>query len=171
MTAEVRGGVHASNRDHHRRSARGRPSRSLWLPGERRQRAARLVGVRHGQHARRPRVVGHRGAHAPGSAYVDYAVYRTKPAAYAGRRVALFFWASWCPICQGDDSYIRGTIASGDFPRDLTIVKTNYDVETGLEQKYGVTSHATFVMVDSSGKALSRPIVPETVLDILTLHA
>jgi thioredoxin 1 len=105
----------------------------------------------------------------PGSSYVDYAVYRTKPAAYAGRRVALFFWASWCPICQGDDSYIRGTIASGDFPKDLTIVRTNYDVETGLEQKYGVTSQATFVLVDPSGKALSRPTMPETVLDILTL--
>ena len=104
-----------------------------------------------------------------GASYVDYAVYRTNPAAYAGRRVALFFWASWCPICQGDDSYIRGTIASGDFPKDLTVVRTNYDVETGLEQKYGVTSQATFVMVDPSGKALSRPTVPETVLDILTL--
>jgi hypothetical protein len=104
-----------------------------------------------------------------GSSYVDYSVYRTNPAAYAGRRVALFFWESWCPICHGDDEYIRGTIAYGQFPRDLTIVRTNYDVETGLEQKYGVTSQATFVMVDPSGKALSRPIVPETVVDILTL--
>jgi thioredoxin 1 len=102
-------------------------------------------------------------------AYVDYATYLKDRAAYTGRRVALFFWASWCPICQGDDDYIRGTVASRQFPQDLTIVKVNYDVETQLEQKYGVTSQATFVPIDATGKALSPPVVPETVLDILNL--
>jgi thioredoxin 1 len=101
--------------------------------------------------------------------YIDYATYLKDKTAYTGRRVALFFWASWCPICQGDDDYIRGTIASRQFPQDLTIVKVDYDVETQLEQKYGVTSQATFVPIDATGKALSPPVVPETVLDILDL--
>lgn len=104
-------------------------------------------------------------------AYVDEATYRAHPADYAGRRVALFFWASWCPNCASHDSFIRESLLAGVFPRDLTVVKVDYDVRTDLERTYGVTQQDTFVPVDASGKALRAPLVSPPASDILGLAA
>jgi thioredoxin 1 len=104
-------------------------------------------------------------------AYVDEATYRAHKADYAERKVALFFWASWCPNCRAHDEYINDTLVAGNFPRDLTIVKVDYDVRTDLERTYRVTQQDTFVPIDANGKALDMPLVSPPDYAILGLAA
>jgi thioredoxin 1 len=104
-------------------------------------------------------------------AYVDEATYRAHQAVYAKRKVALFFWASWCPNCQSHDSYIKEALLADMVPHDLTIVKVDYDVRTALKAKYGITQQDTFVAVDASGRALRPPLVSPGASDILALGA
>jgi thioredoxin 1 len=90
-------------------------------------------------------------ADAPAGAgsYVDYATYRKDPAAYADGRVVLFFHASWCPNCRLTEKNLTEDPAS--IPADLTVVKVDFDSETDLRAKYGITQQHTFVAVGPDG--------------------
>jgi len=68
--------------------------------------------------------------------------------------VVLFFHASWCPSCRSLNSDIegnRGTISEG-----VTILKVDYDKETELKKKYGVTYQHTLVQVDKDGNLIKK---------------
>lgn len=59
----------------------------------------------------------------------------------------LFFYANWCPECQGfDESLVTNAIPDG-----VQILRIDYDQARDLRQKYGITIQTTFVRVDSSG--------------------
>jgi thiol-disulfide isomerase/thioredoxin len=90
-------------------------------------------------------------APAPG-AYVTLADYENDPTAYSGTKVVYFFHAEWCPTCRATESAIDDT----GIPDGLTVVKVDYDTETGLRQEYGVTQQHTFVQVDDGGAELAR---------------
>lgn len=64
----------------------------------------------------------------------------------------LYFHANWCPICQVLDPDIRKNISK--LPVGVTILKVDYDSETALKKKYGVTYQHTFVQVDPNGNKL-----------------
>lgn len=64
----------------------------------------------------------------------------------------LYFHANWCPICQVLDPDITKNISK--FPIGVTILKVDYDTETALKKKYGVTYQHTFVQVDPNGNKL-----------------
>ncbi|MBI4939457.1 MAG: thioredoxin family protein [Actinobacteria bacterium] len=81
--------------------------------------------------------------------YVDYATYQKDPSAYADGRVVLFFHASWCPNCRLTDKNLTEDPAS--IPADLTVVKVDFDTETALRAKYGITQQHTFVAVGPDG--------------------
>lgn len=68
--------------------------------------------------------------------------------------VVLFFRASWCPTCRALDADIKGN--AGSIPAGLTILDVNYDTETALKQKYGVTTQHTLVQVSSDGTLLKK---------------
>ena len=68
--------------------------------------------------------------------------------------VVLFFHASWCPSCRGLNSSIESNLKS--IPPGLTILKTDYDKETELKKKYGVTYQHTLVQVDKSGNMIKK---------------
>jgi thiol-disulfide isomerase/thioredoxin len=93
-------------------------------------------------------------------AYVDYDAWQADQAAFAGTDVVLFFAASWCPTCRRADANLTGDPAS--IPAGLTIVKTDYDSQTELKQRYGVTVQHTFVQVDEQGEALAKWTGSET---------
>ncbi len=64
----------------------------------------------------------------------------------------VFFYAAWCPNC-------RATIAElnarwGEVNPDLTVVIADYDAETALKSKFGVTYQDTFVLLDSEGNSV-----------------
>jgi thiol-disulfide isomerase/thioredoxin len=68
--------------------------------------------------------------------------------------VVLFFHASWCPSCRGLNSSIESNLKS--IPEGVTILKTNYDKETELKKKYGVTYQHTLVQVDKDGNMIKK---------------
>lgn len=69
-------------------------------------------------------------------------------------KIVLDFYASWCPSCRTLESDIQDSLA--DIPSDLTIVKVNYDDESDLKKKYGVTRQHTMVQVDAQGNLIQK---------------
>lgn len=68
--------------------------------------------------------------------------------------VVLFFHASWCPSCKALNADIEKN--SGAIPSGVAILKTDYDTETELKKKYGVTTQHTLVHVDKDGKLIKK---------------
>lgn len=84
-----------------------------------------------------------------------YEPYDPKLLANAGTgKVILFFHAPWCPTCHALDADIRTHLS--DIPLGVTILETDYDAQTALKQKYGVTIQGTFVQVDQNGNQLKK---------------
>lgn len=68
--------------------------------------------------------------------------------------VVLSFYASWCPSCRALESDIQENLEN--IPSDVTILEVNYDTETDLKKKYGITQQHTFVQVDAAGNELAQ---------------
>lgn len=81
-------------------------------------------------------------------------------------KVVLFFRASWCPTCRGLDANIRANL--GSIPEGVTILDLNYDTETELKQKYGVTYQHTLVQVDAEGNQIAKWTGSPTLASLLT---
>lgn len=89
----------------------------------------------------------------PGS-FISLSDYEGNKAKYANSNVVFFFDASWCPTCkEAKQNFVD---AAGQFPKNLTIVDVDYDSNTELRQKYGVTVQHTFVQVDSRGNMIKK---------------
>ncbi|MDQ3076245.1 MAG: thioredoxin family protein [bacterium] len=68
--------------------------------------------------------------------------------------VVLFFHAAWCPSCRTLNTSIENNLKS--IPVGVTILKTDYDKETELKKKYGVTYQHTLVQVDKDGNLIKK---------------
>lgn len=68
--------------------------------------------------------------------------------------VVLFFHASWCPSCRALNSDIEKN--AGSIPSGVSILKLDYDKETELKKKYGVTYQHTLVQVDKDGNMIKK---------------
>ena len=85
----------------------------------------------------------------------SYEAYSASKLAMAEKGdVVLFFKASWCPSCKALDADIKANV--GSINEDLTILEVNYDTETALKQKYGVTTQHTLVQVDKDGTLITK---------------
>jgi len=80
-------------------------------------------------------------------------------------KVILFFHASWCPTCRAADSDINKNLS--EIPDGVHILKIDYDSNTALKQKYGVTYQHTFVQVDSSGNLIKKWTGSSTLAEIV----
>lgn len=79
------------------------------------------------------------------------------PAAFAeasGQKRVLFFYASWCPTCRPADANI--TANADQIPDGVVVFRTDYDTETELKSKYGVTYQHTFVQVDADDNLIKK---------------
>lgn len=84
------------------------------------------------------------------------------PEAYAqasNKKRVLFFHASWCPVCRALDKEFNDNITS--IPEEIIIFKTDFDKETALKNKYGITYQYTFVQVDASGMQTAKWVAYE----------
>jgi thiol-disulfide isomerase/thioredoxin len=91
-----------------------------------------------------------------------YVEYTESEVANAAGNIVLFFHATWCPSCVSADK----KISSEEIPSDLVVLKTDYDSNTDLRKKYGVTSQHTFVQVDSEGNLIKKWVWGRDVEDI-----
>ena len=66
-------------------------------------------------------------------------------------KTVVFFFASWCPNCRATVTELNARWA--EVNPDLTLVIADYDKETALKGKYGVTYQDTFVLLDEKGQA------------------
>lgn len=83
-----------------------------------------------------------------------YTDYSPEKVANAKGDIVLFFHAKWCPTCRGLDAAINSELSM--IPKDLTILKVDYDTSSELKAKYGVTLQHTLVQVDSDGKMITK---------------
>lgn len=86
--------------------------------------------------------------------YVEYSEQTYDEARKSGKKVVLFFHADWCPTCRSAEKNILSNI--DEIPDDLIILKTNYDKESDLKKKHGITYQHTFVQVDSDGNEITK---------------
>jgi len=68
--------------------------------------------------------------------------------------VILFFHASWCPTCRGLSADIEKNL--GATPPEVSILKVDYDTESELKKKYGITYQHTLVQVDKDGNMIKK---------------
>ncbi|HEY8576980.1 MAG TPA: thioredoxin family protein [Devosia sp.] len=64
----------------------------------------------------------------------------------------VFFYAAWCPNCRATIAELNARWA--EVNPDLTVVIADYDKETALKSKFGVTYQDTFVLLDAEGKSV-----------------
>jgi len=80
--------------------------------------------------------------------------------------VVLFFHAPWCPTCKLLNDNLEEN--QNSISSDLTILKTDYDSETDLKKKYGVTYQHTLVQVDASGNLIKKWLGSNTLEDVVS---
>lgn len=79
--------------------------------------------------------------------YEAYSEAGVEGALAAGKKVVLFFHASWCPTCRALDTEITSNLSM--IPDNSVIFKVNYDAEGALKKKYLVNTQHTLVAIDS----------------------
>ncbi len=85
----------------------------------------------------------------------SYEAYSPEKIAMAEKGdVVIFFHASWCPSCRALNGDIESNMST--IPAGVTILKADYDKETDLKKKYGVTSQHTLVQVDKDGNLIKK---------------
>lgn len=89
----------------------------------------------------------------PGS-YITLQDYEGSKERYINSDVVLFFNANWCSSCKIARDNIESSLDS--IPSNLTIVLVDFDLETELRKKYGVTIQHTFVQIDKNGDELAK---------------
>jgi len=82
----------------------------------------------------------------------EYSAYSSDKVTNAEGKIVLFFHADWCPACEAIDKKVNNE----EIPEWVTILKVNYDNETELKKKYGVTTQTTFVQVDNEGNKITK---------------
>lgn len=94
------------------------------------------------------------GAMAKQGGYITLADYNKDPAVYNNETKVYYFHASWCPSCKAIDEEIKADAAK--IPAGVVLIQTDFDSETELRQKYGVTYQHTFVQVDNNGNSVAK---------------
>lgn len=97
--------------------------------------------------------------------YIAYDEAAVSTAATNGDAV-LFFHAPWCPTCKALNDDIEANLDG--IPSGMTIVKTDYDTQTELKKRYGVTYQHTLVQVDAEGNMITKWSGGNTLEDLVS---
>ncbi len=74
---------------------------------------------------------------------------------YLGKRkIALFFHADWCPSCRTANTEIAENIKT--FPNDTVVLKANFDTETKLREKFGITQQHSVVIINKKNEVVQK---------------
>ncbi len=89
------------------------------------------------------------------SRYIDYSSDNlAKATADNGKAIIWFAALAWCPSCQAADRDFKAHFDK--VPKDVTIMKIDYDTAKELKQKYAITVQDTFIQIDSKGSEIVR---------------
>lgn len=97
--------------------------------------------------------------------YIEYRSDILSSALQSGQKVVLFFHATWCPTCKALEKNINTSLSS--IPTDTLILKVDYDSESDLKKKYGVTVQHTTVVLNQDGTEKSKKLGARTVEEVL----
>lgn len=87
-------------------------------------------------------------------AYLTIQDFERSKEKYEESNIVLFFNANWCSTCKIARDNIESNLDA--IPSSLVIVVVDFDKETDLRKKYGVTIQHTFVQIDENGSALAK---------------
>ena len=102
---------------------------------------------------------------ASSSAYGDYSPEAVSSAS-DGERVVLFFHAQWCATCKLLSDDISANV--DQIPQDVRILVVDFDSQTALKQKYGVTQQHTLVQVTRDGDLVAKWSLSRTLDDLIS---
>ena len=97
--------------------------------------------------------------------YTTYSAESVDSALASGKKVALFFHATWCPSCKALDK----TLSAETVPSDVVVFKVDYDSSTELKKKYGVTGQHTIVTLDANKNKVKLERGAQDIADITAL--
>lgn len=75
-------------------------------------------------------------------------------ASTANQKRILFFHAAWCPTCKIADQEFMNMQSA--IPAGVVVLKIDYDTQSALKKKYGITYQHTFVQVDTEGNEIAK---------------
>ena len=102
---------------------------------------------------------------APSPAYGGYSPEAVSSAS-DGDRVVLFFHAQWCATCKLLSDDISANIDR--IPDDVRILVVDFDGQTALKQRYGVTLQHTLVQVTRDGGLVAKWSLSRTLDDLIS---
>ncbi len=102
---------------------------------------------------------------AASSAYGDYSPEAVSSAS-DGDKVVLFFHAQWCVTCKLLSDDISANIDR--IPHDVRILVVDFDSQTALKQRYGVTLQHTLVQVTRDGGLVAKWNLSRTLDDLIS---
>lgn len=76
-----------------------------------------------------------------------------------GKDVVYFFTASWCPDCQAINMHLDNAGDLAKLDKNTVLVKVDYDTESQLKTKYGITHQTAFVRIDGTGKVVKQAVL------------
>ena len=77
----------------------------------------------------------------------------------------VFFKADWCVTCKALEKDIESNL--GSIPEGTAIIQVDYDTETDLKSKYGVTRQHTLVQIDVNGEMIDSWGLSRTLDDVI----
>lgn len=101
--------------------------------------------------------------------YISYSAAEQARALAAKKVTLLYFYAPWCPICQVEEPKIKSWVEGSAL--NVGGFRVDYDNETALKQKYGVTSQHTTIIFNTKGEESTRfvgPMDQATLISALT---
>lgn len=86
--------------------------------------------------------------------YLDYSEQNFALAKNSGRTVLFFAATTWCSNCKAIDEEIKKRNA--ELPKDITILKVDYDHDREMKTKYNVAMQTTLILLDKDGREEKR---------------
>jgi len=85
--------------------------------------------------------------------YIEYTDDNLASAIEKGQKPVIFFHAKWCVYCRAAENDILSNF--DQVPKNVTILRADYDTTPTLKSKYGVVVQDTFVQVGENGDVVA----------------